>query len=226
MVSHRCNPYEMFHFREYYHYLRYMFSTTHGQKNRVKKTLEKCRYNIATEGKALKQAGENRSPNYFAYDPIAYINSGGTRNRLDNVAILGAYSGVRYMIPYVDYRVIDLAVSIPRYQYLRGRKDRYIFREAFKDIMPDSLYRQRLKEDVSTMSVPEEQDWFPEFDKLRRSTVESLDRNYWKGVMDFDALDVWVESGRPSDEDSPRQEMFLVYLFQCLAAQSAVNKLT
>ena len=38
-VSHRGNPYEMFHFHEYYHFLRHMWSTTHGQKNRSIKTI-------------------------------------------------------------------------------------------------------------------------------------------------------------------------------------------
>ena len=67
-------------------------------------------------------------PLSFSYDPVSYIHQGGSRNRLDNVALYGAYNGVRYLIPYLDYRVIDYAVSIPRYQYLRGRRNRFVFR--------------------------------------------------------------------------------------------------
>ena len=244
-VSHRCNPYELFHFHEFYHYFRYMFSTTNGQKNRVKNTLKKCRYSLTTVRKAFNTPNipdfmardflsralrENSSdfaltPKYFAYDPIAYINAGGTRNRLDNVSILGAYSGVRYMIPFVDYRVIDFAVSIPRYQYIRGRRDRYIYREAFKDIMPDSLYRQTLKDDISGMRQ-EEEDWFPEFDELRKSTVQRLDREYWKDMLDFEALEAWAMSGRPAESERAQQEFALICVFQCLMAQNAVDKLT
>ena len=39
-ISHRCNVYEMFYYTEYYHFFRYMWSLSHGQKGRIFKTLK------------------------------------------------------------------------------------------------------------------------------------------------------------------------------------------
>jgi asparagine synthase (glutamine-hydrolysing) len=240
-VSHRANPYEMFHYHEYYHYFRYMFSTTHGMKNRIFKTLKKCKYNLtvvrdAFEKPFLSSLGaekllnkhfsdscqkENASKLYFAYDPINYIKQGGSRNRLDVVALLGAYSNVRYMIPYLDYRVIDFAVSIPRYQYLRGRKDRYIFREAFKDLMPDSMYRLRTKEDFSRSSQGLEPNWFTEFQKDKEEIIDMLDRKMWDKYLDFQEIDRFKHRGEPVGDDIFRESN----MYNCLDMYATAQKL-
>ena len=243
-VSHRCNPYELFYHREYYHYLRYMWSSTHGQKNRIIRTLKKS-YRVLWETSrklkrpflipflapdllnidfATKFSKEKMSALHFAYDPKSYINEGGSRNRLDNVALLGASSGVRYLIPYLDYRVIDFAVSIPRHLYLKGNRNRYIFREAFKGLMPKSLYNLRTKEDNSDKNKKGNPNWFKEFKQRKIELISILNRDYWKKYLDFDVIDKWMKEEEPSDEKRFESENKMYCLFMCALAENLVKK--
>lgn len=243
-VSHRCNPYELFYHREYYHFFRYMWSTTHGQKNRIRKTLKKSFRVLWETRRKLKRpflnpfhapdllnidfsnkfSKEKMSALHFSYDPKSYINEGGSRNRLDNVALLGSYSGVRYLIPYLDYRVIDFAVSIPRHLFLKGNKNRYIFREAFKDLMPKSLYNLRIKEDNSDKNKKGNPNWFEEYKQMKVDVITILDRDYWKKYLDFDVIDKWMKEEKPSDEKRSESENKMYCLFLCAVAENLVKK--
>jgi asparagine synthase (glutamine-hydrolysing) len=243
-VSHRCNAYELFYHHEYYHYFREVWSATHGQNLRILRTLKKSFHNIRESRKQLKtpyrslfkapdllkpefaeQFGEADMPVlHFAYDSVSYIQEGGSRNRLDNVALQGAYCGVRYLIPYLDYRVIDYAVSIPRYLYRKGRMNRYIFREAFRDIMPDSLYTLRFKEDNSRKNMKEDTDWYEEFSRQKTEIVRKLDREHWKKYLDFDRIEEWRKKGKPSEEERLEQEIILGCLLKCAMVESLVEK--
>lgn len=243
-VSHRCNPYELFYHREYYHFFRYMWSRTHGQKNRIIKTFKKsCRVLWETKRElkhpflnpflapdllnldfSNKFSKEKMSALHFAYDPKSYINEGGSRNRLDNVALLGSYSGVRYLIPYLDYRVIDFAVSIPRHLYLKGNMNRYIFREAFKDLMPKSLYNLRTKDENSYKNKKVNPNWFEEYKQRKVELISILDRDYWKKYLDFDVIDKWMKEEKPSDEKRFESENKMYCLFLCAMAENLIKK--
>ncbi len=243
-VSHRCNPYEMFHNKEFYHYFRYMFSTTNGQKNRVTNTLKRCFENLKDSSNALKHPGVipyNASDlmcddlkskfdvakmpvPYFAFDAAEYVRSGGSVNRLDNAALLGAYGGVRYIFPFLDYRVIDFAVSIPRYQYLRGRKDRYIFREAFHDIMPDSLYRLRLKQTASLKNVEPDPDWYENYKAEKKEIISKFERSKWEKYLDFEKLYEFENSKEPEGDEINKQDGYFYQLHWAAMAQNLLDK--
>ncbi|MCR4903054.1 MAG: asparagine synthase C-terminal domain-containing protein, partial [Butyrivibrio sp.] len=221
-VSHRSDPYEMFYHHEYYRYLRYMWSLSHGKKGRIVKTIKACTKNLKESAERIKHSqneimsiegyinkefanaysDKKIESSSFLYDSKNYILSGGSRNRLDNMAVLGAYSGVRYMVPYLDYRVVDYAVSIPRYLYLKGRFNRYIFRYAFKDIMPDSLKVLRSKRDVF-LEDEDDENWFEDFDTERHKVIEMLDREMWKSYLDFAKIDEWL-----CEKDFDKEETF------------------
>lgn len=243
-VSHRPNPFEMFYYHEFYHYLRYMWSTTHGKKWRVIKTLKAIKKNIS------KSLGDLKTPlvepinvtnlikpefkskydekemggYYFGVDPKQYIKDGGSRNRLDNLSLQGAYCGVRYLIPYLDYRVIDFAVSIPRYQYLRGRYERYIFREAFKDIMPKSLYKLTSKAENSRSSKEHDPDWYDDFLHSKVRLIEKFDRKIWEKYLDFDKLFEFAQSRKTTQEEQQTEVFNCICLQNCLTAQAVLEK--
>lgn len=243
-ISHRCNPYELFYHHEYYHYLKYFWSTTRGQKIRILRTLKTCFKELHSSRKyystpfhmpfgapellnpdfARKFNGKDMPLLHFAYDPIQYIHEGGSRNRLDNVALLGAYSGVRYLIPYLDYRVIDFAVSIPRHLYLNGTQNRYLFREAFKDIMPPSLYSLQYKEDNSHKNYVKNPDWYEEFSKIKNAVYQKLDRNYWKSYLNFDTIDAWMQQGKPAETERQKDSNKLSCLFYCAMTTNLAEK--
>ena len=224
-ASHRSNPYELFYHHEYYRYLRLMYSRSSIVKHRIPATIRLISENIKVAKETLttpfsmkegacplikkslaQQYDESKmEPLYFAFDPAKYINGGGSRNRLDVLAFYSSCTGVRYFLPLLDYRVVDFALGIPRYLYHNWYYDRFIFREAFKDIIPNSLYKQREKEDHSYKNLPKEAKEHEKYDmaevtRAKRRYADMLDRAYWKDMIDFDVLDNWV-SGNVKEED-------------------------
>jgi len=243
-VSHRCSPYEMYHYHEYYRYFRYIWAATSGHKHRIRTSIFTSIKHIKGKKKERKKPyiSGNASPEllnqtfktgktvedaislHFDHDPIEYIEMGGARNRLDNIALYGALSGVRYMVPYLDYRVIDFAVSIPRYLYLRGKYKRYIFREAFKDIMPESLYKSEMKEDTSFRNIETDPDWYDSYAKRKAEIINKLKREYWKKYLNFDIIDKLAKAGKPTDEEYEVEARQLTCLLNCALAQNLVEK--
>lgn len=243
-ISHRCNPYELFYHHEYYHFFKQVWAVAKGQKHRLVYFLKKIRKIMMDADEHFKApfqsvfgASEFLKPDFmekyskkdmpilhFAFSPIEYVLEGGSRNRLDNVSLLGAYNGVRYLVPYLDYRVIDFAVSIPRYVYLKGTSNRYLFREAFKDIMPESLYSLRRKEDTSVKNLPPNENWSKEFAEKKKYIVQKLDRGFWAKYLDFDKIDAWVETDKSSDKDRYHDNGILICLFNYAMAQNLIEK--
>ena len=243
-VSHRANGYEMVIYHEYLHYLKFVWASTHGHPHRIYNTLKKIRRNVKNSRSFLKNTfynGEDlslflnkelylkykdikASACYFAYDPIKYILHGGSRNRLDNIALQGAYCGVRYLVPYLDYRVIDYAVSIPRYQYLRGRKNRYIFREAFKDIMPKSLYAVTEKADNSVKDLKPNPNWYEKYIKHKKDVVSRFAEEKWGNLLNFSELKNFLKKEKPDDNERARDYEVMFQLQDLFTAQNALDK--
>jgi asparagine synthase (glutamine-hydrolysing) len=251
-ISHRANPYELFYHHEYYRYFRLMFSRSSISKHRLLKTIKLIFDNqklakeellkpiSADEGgysilnkSFVKALNPEEKVFVFAYDPKEQIRRGGIRNRLDVLAFFAASTGVRYVIPYADYRVIDFALGIPRYLYFNWYKDRFIFREAFKDLMPDSLYRVKDKVDHSYDSLDEEkEDSNKEIDeeelrhrreaaiKGRKELLTWLDKEYWGKYLDYDVLDDWSEMKSNPEYD----EQIRVAICKCIIADFMVKR--
>ena len=244
-VSHRGDPFELYYHKEYLHYIKQIWDINAGQKNRLLQTYRKAKGKASLKDyylnkpyiyyqnapqivskKLYNEFKDTKMPSdTFAFDVIKYINEGNTNLRPMVTALLGAYSGARYVYPYLDKDVIDYAVSIPRYLYQKGNVKRYIFREAFKDIMPASLYNVSTK-DTPSMDKEEQdntKDWFEVISKYNKELMESLDREYWKNYLDYDVLDNWINSPRPSDEDKQSYLNVTIKLRDCLRFQSMVK---
>lgn len=245
-ISHRGNPYELFYHHEYYRYLRLMFSRSSVSKHRIFKTLELIKENMAYAKRELLVpivTGECENPVvrpefkekfkghdfpifYFAFDPQRYVLNGGGRNRLHVVAFFASCTGVRYLAPYVDYRVVDFALGIPRYLYFNWYHNRYIFREAFKDIMPESLYRLNCKENNSRNSLPpkeaslENKPSDEELVDIRKSYLDWIDRDYWGDFLDFDVINDWVYGRTDEKYRSTIEEA----LSQCIQLENMVRR--
>ncbi len=245
-ISHRGNPYELFYYHEYYRYLRLMFSRSSVSKHRIFKTIDLIKKNMAYAKRELlvpivtgecenpivrtgfkeKYKGHQFPIFYFAFDPKRYIRDGGGRNRLHVVAFFDSCTGVRYLAPYVDYRVVDFALGIPRYLYFNWYHNRFIFREAFKDIMPDSLYRLNYKENNSSKNLPQRDETAEkelsdqELMNIKRSFVELLDREFWGNYLDFDDINDWINGRLDEKYDSIVWES----LSQCRQFENMVKR--
>lgn len=241
-VSHRPNPYELFYYKEYAHYLQYMWESTKGKKHRWYTTLLRCHKNLTVSRKKLtspfagvfaakemiskefyeKYHTQKGAPNPFAYDPLTYIKNGGSRNRLDIVALLGAYGGARYIAPYLDYRVADYAVSIPRNLYLKHGTNRYLFKETFKDIIPDSLYTLTGKEDTSWRNVEKSKKDPVAYLERKKRLAGMLNQTYWSGYLAWEAIERWTEIPLESAEEQVDQAMFCS-IDACLSLQNLIT---
>lgn len=241
-VSHRCNPFEMWYHGEYLAFAKYFWDNTKGEKFRLLRMIKRMMHQIRVENPLFLQPYENIGTNtriflkqefrermdgnvslqplYFAYDPAAYINQGGPRVRLDNVAYHGAKNGVRYMVPFFDYRVIDFAVSVPRRIYLNKGMNRYIYRQAFRDIMPESLYKVRRKDSPSQRNGQPQEEWRSCLLSEIEKTVQTLDRIYWKDYLDFEKIETFTLPEKFTINDFMHATFMLEDLMKCCLIQN------
>lgn len=240
-ISHRAHPYELFYHHEYYHFLKHYYRLNYRKKFRIPKTFKHAYESVFVEGPKLKKPfiAYNSIPELFqssfrdrfaklpaatvsfAYNPKKYVLDGGSRSRLDVEALLGALSGVRYVTPYLDYRVINFALSIPRHLYFKGRTDRYIFREAFKDILPNSLYHLNNKWELSRNSIKQPEDWYETLKKEKEYIVNSLIRSYWENYLDYKEIHEWLQCAEPSSEEEKAKDSAIMQALKtCLLYQN------
>lgn len=208
-VSHRCTRFELLYNLEFAAYFKLYWQDTKGLKLRLLRTLNRCVREAWAKWKRLndKPGEEDIYPSVFkrafseemlksyrfrplpfGYAPYRYIMQGGTRNRLDNGAYQGAFNGVRYLFPYVDHRVMDFAVSIPRRLYLNRTTGRLIFREAFADLMPESLRSVSYKDLASIRDTDQTVGASKSLNRRVDYLLSQLDPKFWAGVLDFDGI--------------------------------------
>lgn len=206
-ISHRCHPLELWHMGEYAAYFRERYNETEGKNLRILRTIKRmysaiknvypefkkpwtglpCSIPILNEVFLKHMDGQiTPQPLWAPLNPKEYILQGGSRNRLDNTALQGAECGVRYVFPYLDYRVIDFAVSIPRHLYRKNGIDRWIYREAFRDLMPDSLYTLTTKDTPGMENVKLE--GMSDYQTLLQDVIRNLDWNFWKAYLNKEEI--------------------------------------
>ena len=215
-VSHRCNRLEPLVYGEFMDFYKLYLNDLKGVRFRYLKVFKsiiqdlrrlwKKIYAPATEEdlndpifnrdfrERMKACYQNKLLT-FSFDPVRYVMEGATQHRVDNAAFQGAYCDVRYVYPYLDHRVLDYALSIPRVQYL-GKQNRRIFREAFRDILPDSLYHLGYKDFASTRGFKRRHDYRENFRWELDWVLGKLDHEYWGKYLDLE----FAATLEPADE--------------------------
>lgn len=224
-VSHRCNRLEPLVYGEFGSFFKLYWDDLRGNRLRFLKVFKsmyqdirriwKKVYNPATAEelddpiftedfrRKMKASYKDRLMT-FSFDPVKYVMQGGTQHRLDNAAYQGAYHDVRYVYPFVDYRVIDYALSIPRVQYL-GKQNRRIYREAFRDILPDSLYYLGYKDFASKRDIKRSGNYHQEFQSELNMIASSLDPEVWGEILDMDR----IRTIKPSEDENSLEDMII-----------------
>lgn len=242
-VSHRCSLYELYYHHEFLSYLKGVYNQTAGKNYRILRTVKRaCTqiYNNAIHDKKSHFKSEvsgylndsfakrmntkslNR-PFTFGYDAIAYIMQGGSRNRLDNIALQGGENGVQYMVPFLDYRVIDYAVSIPRAQFHDGITMRKIYRCAFNDIVPDSLKKVDYKDTPSFNYFNDKTNFQEELMDEKKWILDHIDRNYWEEFLNFNAIENDVVSKHCTFDEYIYMIAKYGLLFQCVMIDNMIK---
>lgn len=239
-VSHRCIPYEMWYFKEYLSYFKHFYSETKGKKFNALRALKRGILALFKEKQNMKKpfigidSGEfllnkqfiehmntDSSIEFsFFYNPISFINQGGSRNRLDNIAFQGAENHVRYMVPFLDYRVIDFAVSIPRNLYRDGRENRVIYKRAFYDLLPESLRNNVRKRTESKLQYKEKKEGLCEkYLKEKQLLLSALNQSYWSKYLDFSKIEAISLSEDYTDDEYTKFSIMMNYLLYCYNIQ-------
>ncbi|MFZ2956571.1 MAG: asparagine synthase-related protein [Candidatus Ozemobacteraceae bacterium] len=208
-VSHRAHMLEMLLHGEIIEYLQEVIYRTRAHPIRVAKMLyghlreawakrkpwNGYQANNLPEMTGLSRAFTERieciahkQNHWFNTQPIRQIESGGNRSRVELAAREGAKHNIQCVFPYLDYRVEDFAVSIPRWLFVHKGKNRYIYRRAFEEIMPERLIYSTDKSDPGRSS----QFVVMAVNVLRRigeHVMSMLNREYWSRYLDFDTLE-------------------------------------
>lgn len=242
-VSHRCRPFELFYNKEYFSYFKIYWHYLRGKPFRLIRAIrsglkealdryrtlrdhhteEDLRSPALTAAFNEKMAAQYvHRPLTFSYAPWDYVEQGGTRSRLDNAAYMGAYCGVRYLFPYVDYRVMDFALSIPRRLHVDHRTSRLIFRETFADLMPQSLRDVFYKDMASTRRTGEARTNYANLSYHHNLDwlIKTLDRDIWGETIDFDGLNKLHSSDIKDVKDIGIYTLLMHKLNRCVSIQN------
>ncbi len=134
----------------------------------------------------------------LSISPVRHLESGYIQARTEQAAWMDAVYSVQHLYPLLDYRVVDFAMSIPRHLYFKNGISRYIYREAFRQILPEEIYRFTSKDDVAKST------YFA--DRLRdtvtdiRRVVDKLDRGLFSRYIDFERLPDQLDGLSPDDK--------------------------
>lgn len=250
-ASHRANVLELWYHHEYKDYIREVWNGRKGHRIRIIGTAARIAKGIMLDLPKRKGPWQNKDrdlieclnkdflkrmgkvelpPMTFSYDPLRDILAGGCRSRLDNCAVQGADYAVRYLFPLLDYRIIDYCVSIPRRMFVHNGKNRYIFREAFKEIIPESLYQLNYKDFASIRDLLKTESAGKKVTHERSNKTEpasflqALDRQIWERYLDADACHALMASDALSSDCLARRYALKDLCFYCRLLQNNMTR--
>ena len=238
-VSHRGQRYELYCYGEYLTYFRYYWLDLKGKPLRLLRAVRAGLKDVSHNRRRSKESPAmvpghldvfaptfrermlrefRPQPFTFNFVPHLFVQQGGTRPRMDNAAYQGAVHGMRYLFPYVDYRVMDYALSIPRRLFVGHRNTRVLFRDAFRDLLPESLYARNYKDQASTrhLSADTEQDLHQQ---IVSSLLGKLDPDNWKEYLDLHTLNQLLLSSEGKAGGIGSVDGLLAYIGQCIMIQ-------
>ena len=70
----------------------------------------------------------------------AYLNIGYHQERVESWALLGEQHGIDYVYPLLDKRLVEFALSLPGEWYFRRGQNRYLYRQALENRLPEALH--------------------------------------------------------------------------------------
>ncbi|WP_226670476.1 asparagine synthase-related protein [Metabacillus litoralis] len=164
---------------------------------------------------------------YFNLNPIKHLESGNIQTRTELSAWLGAEYNVQYLFPFLDYRVIDFAMSIPKHMFYKNGINRYVFRKAFEEILPRELCYYVPKDDVARLTYYIDHVKNDGSEKLILN--EKLNRELFAPYISFDKVQNLQNLIEQQDNDLGKlqfkKRMHILYNLQKIIKQAENNGL-
>lgn len=167
-ISHQANPFELFVHQEWHYFFKEIQGLSQGSVLRFMKLgiantilsffkahglfSSKEDERIKIENRdfyRLMKKYRKKTVSYAAIAPIKRMESGEIQTRTEASAWLGAEHNVQYIFPFLDYQLVDFAMSIPRHLYYKNGINRYIYRKTFEGILPNELCYCTYEDDIA-----------------------------------------------------------------------------
>ena len=151
-------------------------------------------FNIAKDEYAQRILGKREKKyNYFGWNPVENLLTGGMESRTAIAAASGADMGMVYMFPMLDPLLIDYALNVPRRLYMRDGRRRLLPQKALEDIVPGYLTKFSGESNVEKLDTGRMDFYYEVAEETQSRTDEiilaRLDRELFAEYVDFDAIE-------------------------------------
>lgn len=201
-ISHGANLFELFVHREWRYYFKEIRSLSQGSSFRFLKLiisstvlsllshLGYLSFNkndlVHIDNKDFRKSMKKyktRTIKYSAIDPVKRMESGEIQIRTEISAWLGADYNVQYLFPFLDYHLVDFAMSTPRHMFYKNRVNRYIFRKTFEEILPKDLCYYIPKDDIARCTYRKSK--INDIEKANKLLEKKLSKTMFSRYLDF-----------------------------------------
>ena len=148
---------------------------------------------------------------YLKVNPAKHMESGASVSRTEIAAWLGADYQLQYLFPFLDYRVVDYALSIPRHYYYKKGLSRYIYRKAFEHILPRELCYNTGKIDIAREAYWKRTE---DFHEKAEAVMKRIDKGQFSDYVDWAKLEELVARGY--FKENTRESLFTLFKLQTL----------
>ncbi len=146
---------------------------------------------------------------YLRINPAKHIEAGASVSRTELTAWIGADYHIQYLFPFLDRRVVDYAMLIPRHWYYKKGTSRYIYRKAFEKLLPKDMCRKRGKIDYAR-----EKYWKKKEDLQKKAEilVTLIDKEMFSQYIDWDRVTELIRQNFFAR--TSRESIFTLYKLQ------------
>jgi asparagine synthase (glutamine-hydrolysing) len=131
-------------------------------------------YNILDDTDVLRQLKGRDALNQSLYLWSKTVMAGYILTMLGDRMEMG--HSIEGRVPFLDHKVVELIASQPVNQKVRGMTEKYVLREAVKDVITDTVYKRQKHPFLSPPATLSPDDTFQTFvqDMLRGETLRSM----------------------------------------------------
>ena len=182
-------------------------------------------FNIAKDEYAHRILGKREKKyNYFGWNPVENLLTGGMESRTAIAAASGADMGMVYMFPMLDPLLIDYALNVPRRLYMKDGRRRLLPQKALEDIVPGYLTKFSGESNVEKLDTGRMDFYYEVAEETQSRTDEiilaRLDRELFAEYVDFDAIERnLLHADNTVERNALRSIMRTLYKMQLLVKE-------